>query len=71
MASDRSDPVAEGLDLRRGEDGDTGRVDTAFAWRDLVSGWNPLSNGRLAFPSLWDTTWRDEFTGTARLAPVR
>lgn len=73
-----------------------GRVDTAFAWRDLVSGWNPLSNGRLAlpeapglgieldeaaisahpyrplaFPSLWDTTWRDEFTGTARLAPVR
>ncbi len=66
-------------------------------WRnDLVSSWNPLSNGRLAlpeapglgieldeaaisahpyrplaFPSLWDTTWRDEFTGTARLAPVR
>ncbi|HVX80482.1 MAG TPA: mandelate racemase/muconate lactonizing enzyme family protein [Devosiaceae bacterium] len=24
---------------------------------------------RLAFPSLWDTTWRDEFTGTATLAP--
>ncbi len=22
----------------------------------------------LAFPSLWDATWRDEFTGTARLA---
>lgn len=22
----------------------------------------------LAFPSLWDTTWRDEFTGTSRLA---
>jgi galactonate dehydratase len=22
----------------------------------------------LAFPSLWDTTWRDEFTGTAKLA---
>ncbi|MBN9274699.1 MAG: hypothetical protein J0J15_31535, partial [Mesorhizobium sp.] len=66
-------------------------------WRnDLVNGWNPLSNGRLAlpeapglgieldepaisahpyrplaFPSLWDTTWRDEFTGTAKLAPVR
>ncbi len=62
-------------------------------WRDaLVSGWNPLRNGRfalpekpglgieldeatiaahpykpLAFPSLWDTGWRDEFTGTAKL----
>ena len=22
----------------------------------------------LAFPSLWDTTWKDEFTGTAKLA---
>jgi galactonate dehydratase len=22
----------------------------------------------LAFPSLWDTTWRDEFTGTASLS---
>lgn len=25
----------------------------------------------LAFPSLWDTTWRDEFTGTATLAGDR
>ena len=25
---------------------------------------------RLAFPSLWDTTWRDEFTGTADLRPT-
>ena len=24
----------------------------------------------LAFPSLWDTTWRDEFTGTASLSDV-
>ncbi|MBL8580329.1 MAG: mandelate racemase/muconate lactonizing enzyme family protein [Mesorhizobium sp.] len=66
-------------------------------WRnDLVGGWNPLSNGKLAlpekpglgieldegaiaqhpyrplsFPSLWDTTWRDEFTGTAKLASIK
>jgi galactonate dehydratase len=66
-------------------------------WRDdLVGGWNPLSNGKLAlpdapglgleldetaiaqhpyrplaFPSLWDAAWRDEFTGTAKLAPIR
>jgi len=26
---------------------------------------------QLAFPSLWDTTWRDEFTGTSALAPQR
>lgn len=26
---------------------------------------------QLAFPSLWDTTWRDEFTGTASLAAPR
>ena len=25
----------------------------------------------LAFPSLWDSTWVDEFTGTARLARIR
>ena len=25
----------------------------------------------LAFPSLWDTTWRDEFTGTAKIAKVQ
>jgi galactonate dehydratase len=25
----------------------------------------------LAFPSLWDTTWKDEFTGTAKLASIR
>jgi galactonate dehydratase len=25
----------------------------------------------LAFPSLWDETWRDEFTGTAKLADTR
>lgn len=25
----------------------------------------------LAFPSLWDTTWRDEFTGTAKLARIK
>lgn len=25
----------------------------------------------LAFPSLWDTTWKDEFTGTTQLAPNR
>ena len=25
----------------------------------------------LAFPSLWDDSWRDEFTGTAKLAPIR
>jgi galactonate dehydratase len=25
----------------------------------------------LAFPSLWDTTWRDEFTGTAKLVSGR
>lgn len=24
----------------------------------------------LAFPSLWDTTWKDEFTGTAKLAKI-
>lgn len=66
-------------------------------WRDdLVSGWNPLHNGRfalperpglgielddlaiaahpyraLAFPSLWDTTWKDEFTGTTQLSNGR
>jgi galactonate dehydratase len=66
-------------------------------WRnDMVSGWNPLRNGRfalpdkpglgieldasaiaahpykpLAFPSLWDTTWRDDFTGTLKLASTR
>jgi galactonate dehydratase len=66
-------------------------------WRsDLVSGWNPLQNGRLAlpeapglgieldegaiaehpyrplaFPSLWDASWRDEFTGTAKLARIK
>lgn len=25
----------------------------------------------LAFPSLWDTTWRDEFTGTAKLTRIK
>ena len=25
----------------------------------------------LAFPSLWDTSWRDEFTGTAKLARIK
>lgn len=25
----------------------------------------------LAFPSLWDASWRDEFTGTAKLSPIR
>jgi hypothetical protein len=25
----------------------------------------------LAFPSLWDATWLDEFTGTAKLARIR
>ncbi|MCB1487183.1 MAG: mandelate racemase/muconate lactonizing enzyme family protein [Bauldia sp.] len=25
----------------------------------------------LAFPSLWDTTWRDDFTGTAKLAGIK
>jgi hypothetical protein len=25
----------------------------------------------LAFPSLWDTTWKDEFTGTTQLANSR
>ena len=66
-------------------------------WRsDLVSGWNPLKDGRLAlpeapglgielderaiaehpyrplaFPSLWDASWRDEFTGTAKLARIK
>jgi galactonate dehydratase len=65
-------------------------------WRDnLVSGWNPLKDGvlsypskpglgieldevairehpykPLAFPSLWDATWRSEFTGTSKIAPI-
>lgn len=26
---------------------------------------------RLAFPSLWDTTWKDKFTGTARLGEAK
>jgi galactonate dehydratase len=65
----RNDMVSGWSPLRTGAFGLPERPGLGLELDEAVLSAHPYKP--LAFPSLWDETWRDEFTGTAKLADTR